>query len=392
MSRALFAILFVMVPGLVAGVPVVSAGDPPGDSPELVLDELGMVARPTLQCGSKDAIRQWETERLLRRTERARDHLSEFVHMVGFRLSSVLVETTDAMYLRRVAAFEDCIQEEPLLDLVCVAVAWQRPDICTNKEIPDGDERFCRLAVATVASVLEGNSLRCADLSEPYLRRLCERAVLGRPERSILCPVDDSGCQALTFLNLNVCRIWWHLISLTPFPFADACLWTFFIEALRLDPKLKCEGMPGMLQDLCRPVVANDPSTCPSPKYRGGFDAVALARRCRNAQVPAPEISTGQVAYVNGVILSIPLVNIFSAAATCRITVRLSADGRVQAEATSEPFTLQPAAGQNFSYLTVKRFRMAPAPAGLEVDVTSDCVWAAGENPTWRRDGNPAVD
>ena len=387
MSRIPLAVLSGMVLGLVVGIPAVSADD----RPELVLDELGMTARPTMECGGKDAIRQWETERIFRRTDRARDRLAAFAHTIGDRLSPMLVETTDAMHLRRVAAFEDCIQEEPLLDLACVAVAWQRPDLCTTNSHSPDRERSCRLAVATVASVREGNSLRCADLSEPHLRRLCERAALGSPERSIRCPVDDFHCHVLTLLNLDVCRFWWPLIAWVS-PAAAVCHWTVFVEAFRLDPELECEGMPAMLQELCRSVVGNDPSACPSHRHISDMRGIALARGCRNAQVLAPEIPTDQVPYGNGVILSIPLFNIFPTAATCRVTVRLSAGGRVQEEATSEPFTLQPAAGKFFSYVTMKRFRMAPAPAGLEVDVTSDCVWAAGERPTCRRDGMLAVD
>ena len=343
-----------------------------------------------MECGGKDAVRQWETERMLRRTERARNRLSVFAHVVEGRLSSKLVETTDAMHMRRVAAFDECIHEEPCLDLTCVAVAWQRPELCAIEHRPD-DERACRLVVATVATVLEGNPMRCADLSEPHLRRLCERAVLGRPERSILCPVDDFCCQALMFFNLDVCRIWWPLIDWVPRG-AAFCRWTVLIEALRLDPKHECEGMSPMLREFCRAVVGNDPSACPSHRHISGLEGVALARRCRNAQVPAPEIPTDQVPYGNGVILSIPLFNNFPTAAACRVTVRLSAGGRVQKEATSESFTLPSTAGQSIPYLTMKRFRMAPASAGLEVDVTSDCVWAAGEEPFWRRDDMPAVD
>ena len=386
MSRTPSSILFAMVFVLVAGAPATSADDPP----ELVFDELGMLPRPTMECGGKDAIQRWETERLLRRTNRARDRLSAFAHAVCDRLSAVKFEAIAAMHRKRLAAFDDCIQEAPLLDQTCVAVAFQRPELCSLKATPE-IERACRLVVATVASVREGNPMRCADLSKPHLRRLCERVALGNPERSILCPVDDYGCKYLTFLNLDICRIWWPLSAWVP-QSATVCRWAVLVEALRLDSGLDCEGVPTMLRDLCRAVVGKDPSACPPQRFVETFGGVALARGCRNAQVPTPEITTDQVAYGNGVILSIPLFNAFLTAAVCRVTVRLSADGRVQTEATSEPFTLQPDGGHNGSLLTVKRFRMAPAPAGLEVDVTSDCVWAAGEEPIQRRDGMPVVD
>ena len=73
--------------------------------------------------------------------------------------------------------------------------------------------------------------------------------------------------------------------------------------------------------------------------------------------------------------------------------MRLSEGEHVRFEATSDPFTI-PGSFQDEArdMLVLKRFRMAPVDAGLELSVTADCAWAPGDRFTTRSDGTPVVD
>jgi len=358
------------------------------DLPEVVLDELGMPPRPTLECGGRDAVRRWERERFLRRTERAREQLSPFVHYIGDRLSAGFHGTVGALHVARLEAFEACLDEEPARALTCVAAVKRRPAICAHRG--GAFARACSVAAVALAGVLDGDHLRCAELTEPPLRRLCERAVMGRPERSVGCPKDDRFCHVLTVLNADVCRAGWRIIQ-TIQPSREICSWVMLVELLREDPMRSCDTMPAPLRDLCRGVLSGDPDTCPEQAPHNG--AAVMARRCRNARVLVSELPLDQTEYSNGVIFSVPLMNSFSVAAACRLTARLSEGDRVRFEAVSEPFTLagQDAVGDT-ELLVSKRFRMAPAKGGLELSVAVDCAWGPLDTAVFRSDSVFVVD
>ncbi|MBM4372833.1 MAG: hypothetical protein FJ098_14365, partial [Deltaproteobacteria bacterium] len=281
--------------------------------------------------------------------------------------------------------FEACLDREPPRDRVCVAAALGRADFCAWPEHP-AREKACRVVVAAAAAIRAADPLVCAGVGAPFLRRLCERAVRGEPDRRIHCPPEDPACPILTAVSLSACRSWWWAAS--SFPMGRAlCAWTEILEALRRDPARGCAGVPDALRPLCAAVAAQDPEACPPP-ISTSVPPVVLSGRCRNAVVPGRDLDAMQAPYGNGLILSFPLRNAFERAATCRVTAALSAGGRVLVRGTSEPVALPASGGPRPSMLSILRFRMAPAPAGLDLSWDVDCSWPHEEGflrP--RRDG-----
>jgi hypothetical protein len=247
----------------------------------------------------------------------------------------------------------------------------------------------CRIAATATAAVLGRDPLLCAEAGEPHLRRLCERVARGEPGRSIHCPTEDGACHALAALSRDVCLRWWGILGNIPAS-RGFCAWTVLLDALRGEPVEACHHLPLVLQGLCRAVTAGDPEGCPPPD--AGDPGVILAGRCRQELVRAPGIPVLEAPYGNGVILSLPVVNPFADPASCRFTVRLRAGAVVVARAVSDSVEVPASSGYRPSPLTVLRFRMAPAPAGLEVLWEPSCTWAGGEGLRPRGDGLPVVD
>lgn len=385
MTRSLPIALVALFIGVLA-LPGGAAGD---DDPPLVFDELGMLPRPTLQCGGKDAIQQWELERTLRRNERARIRIWAALHKIFGPLTTTLDAHGGALHRTRLEAFDACVAGLRPLDLACVAVVRDKPELCRLKNHPEF-HRPCQAAVVAVRAALEGDHLRCAELEEPTLRRVCERRVLGTPERSIGCAADDPVCQVLTLLTVDVCRRGWPLLRHSAQE-AETCRWVVLTDLLRADPARSCDSVPDAVRTLCHAVLSRGTDDCPPAS--DGQAAVVMARPCRNAQVLVPEVPTDQAVYGNGVVITAPLLNPFDAVAACRLTVRLSDGEKTRFVATSEPFTLPGGfKDEAREFLVSKRFRMAPVDGGLEVSIAADCAWAPGERPAFRGDGAAIVD
>jgi hypothetical protein len=360
-----------------------------GDDPELVFDDLGMLPRPTLECGGKDAIQQWQQERTLRSNERARTRGWAALHGIYTRLDATADPIAGALRRARFEAYDACLETERPLDLTCVAVARYDPALCALKDHQEFT-RACQATTVAMRGALEGDHLRCADLKDPVLRRVCERRVLGRPDRSIGCAKDDLVCHFLTLLTVDVCRGGWPLLRMWP-QLEESCRWVVLTDLIRIDPALTCDKVPGPVEPLCHSVLSRDPLDCATGTSRWG--ALVMARPCRNAQVLVPEVPLDQVAYGKGVVVTVPLLNPFDTVAACRVTVELSDGERTRFVATSEPFTL-PAEFKDEAreFLTSKRFRMAPVDVGLTVSVTTDCAWAPGKTTGFRSDGVAVVD
>jgi hypothetical protein len=374
---------------LLFGVLTLPAHAVGGDDPLPPQDELGMFPRPTLECGGKDAIQQWEVERTLRRNDRARARIWPALHRIFGPLSAALDPFGGALHLVRLEAFDACISAARPLDLGCVAAARRDPALCGLKDHPEF-YRPCLAGVVALQAALEGDHLGCAALEEPALRRVCERRVLGDPDRSIGCAADDRVCQLLTLLSVDVCRRGWYLARQWP-QTEEICRWVVLTDLLRVDPERACDTVPGEVQRLCWAVRDREARDCPDAYPERG--AAVLARPCRNPQVLVPEVPTDQVAYGKGVIVTVPLLNPFATVAACRVTVRLSDGARTRFVATSDPVML-PGGFKDAAreFLVSKRFRMAPADPGLEVSVSVDCAWAPAERPTFRGDGAAIVD
>ncbi|MFH1531996.1 MAG: hypothetical protein ABIK09_14825 [Pseudomonadota bacterium] len=385
MLRRMSIAVFVLFSGVLT-VPAVASAQ---EEPTLVLDALGMPPRPTMDCGGRDAIQRWENERLVRRNRQARERTWEALYRITGRIQDMSNVVLEATHRSRRAVFESCVSGEPLMDLTCLAATRRRPELCKVKNHP-AFYRGCQVSVTAIMAALEGDHLRCAELKDSHLRRLCERTTLGRPERSIGCAADDGTCHTLTLLNLDVCRRAWPLIESIP-PLLLICRWRVLAEALRVDPALSCETVPVPVREICRAVVSGDPATCLTTP--GEHGVAVLARRCRNEQVLVPEVPLDQVAYGKGVVISVPMINPFGTVAACRLTARLSEGDRVRFEATSEPFTLPPGLwGEAVDALHLKRFRMDPADVGLDLSVTADCAWAPSDDRPHLSDGTPVVD
>ncbi len=367
-------------------VPGHASGD---DDPELIVDELGMLPRPTLECGGKDAIQQWQYERTLRSNERARTRGWAALHGIRDRLDAAADPMAGALRRARLEAFDSCMGAARPLDLTCVAVARYDQGLCALKDQQEFT-RACQATTVAMRGALEGDHLRCADLEDTALRRICERRVLGRPERSIGCPKDDLVCHFLTALTPDVCRGGWPLLRLWP-QLEESCRWVVLTDLVRIDPALTCDSVPGPVEPLCHSVLSRDPLDCATGTSRWG--ALVMARACRNAQVLVPEVPVDQVAYGKGVVVTVPLMNPFETVAACRVTVQLSDDAGIRFTATSEPFTL-PAEFKDEAreFITSKRFRMAPVDVGLSVSVTADCAWAPETAVSFRSDGVAVVD
>ena len=271
----------------------------------------GMPPRPTPECGGEPMIALWEAERIERLEGIAGDVIGPWFHALEPRLRAVGEDIEQTLIDTTLERYERCLAAQPVRDVVCVAAASGRAELCDlHGQIEKRGE--CRMVVEAIRATETRDPTPC-ELLEPAARR--DACVL-RTTGHFRCTGGSATCLLHPLFTPGGCgRL--GVLSRWQTPIRTLCRWVLWLEAARGEGACDA-GLDGDWGEGCRAVSARAPEACPPPSpFETGL---ILDSVCRDEAVG--RILSPQVDWAEGTAtLSVVLYNPFREAARCTLNL-----------------------------------------------------------------------